>query len=204
MLEALKMWLKLLAPFAPHICEELWNQMSEKKFISLAEWPRINEKQKDIVAEEQENLLKEAIDDTLNVLKATKITPKKICYYTASQWKWKVYFKILEKATHEQIKMNELMKELVADKDLKKHMGEIAKFASKTIKDLSGVPSERRRDLLKIGVLEEKQVIAEATGFLKERFKAEIAVHSEDDKQRYDPRQRAAMATPYRPAIYVE
>ena len=204
LLEALKMWLKLLAPFAPHICEELWSQMSEKSFISIAEWPQINEKQKDIFAEEQENLLKEAIDDTLNVLKATKITPKKICYYTASEWKWKVYLKILEKATHEQIKMNELMKELAADKDLKKHLGEIAKFASKTIKDLSGVPSERRRDLLKIGLLEEKQVIAEATGFLKERFKAEIAVHGEDDKQRYDPRQRAAMATPYRPAIYVE
>jgi len=204
LLEALKTWLKLLAPFAPHICEDLWNQMSEKDFISLAEWPRANAKQKDIIVEEQENLLKETIDDTLNVLKATKIVPKKICYYTANPWKWQVYLKALQKSMHGEIKINELMKELATDKNLKKHLGEIAKFASKTIKGMSEIPPERRQDLLKIGMLEEKAIIADAKIFLSERFKTEIMVYSEDYEQRYDPRQRATMAMPCRPAIYIE
>jgi hypothetical protein len=50
----------------------------------------------------------------------------------------------------------------------------------------------------------EKEVIAEALGFLKERFNAEIEVYREDDTERYDPKNRASFAMPYQPAIYIE
>ncbi len=39
----------LLSPFAPHIAEELWSQLSEKKSIFLAPWPKYDKKK--IVAE---------------------------------------------------------------------------------------------------------------------------------------------------------
>ncbi|MBI4992932.1 MAG: leucine--tRNA ligase [Candidatus Magasanikbacteria bacterium] len=32
--------LQLLAPFAPHICEELWSQLGNKKSIFLSDWPK--------------------------------------------------------------------------------------------------------------------------------------------------------------------
>jgi leucyl-tRNA synthetase len=35
--------LKMLSPFCPHITEELWEKMGNKKFISLADWPKTNE-----------------------------------------------------------------------------------------------------------------------------------------------------------------
>jgi len=202
--EALKTWLKLLAPFAPHICEELWSQMKEEGFISIAEWPQISEKSIDILAEEQENLIKEVIDDTLNVLKATKITPKKVFYYMASSWKWKVYLKVLEKSRHGEVKLNEVMKEFAADKDLKENIKDVAKFASKIVEEISRVPEKRRENLLKVKAFNEKDVIEDARGFLMDRFKAQIMVYSEEDKERYDPRQRAVMAIPCRPAIYIE
>lgn len=41
--------LVLLSPFAPHITEELWSQMGEKKSIFLAPWPKYDKKK--IVAE---------------------------------------------------------------------------------------------------------------------------------------------------------
>lgn len=41
--------LVLLSPFAPHIAEELWSQMGEKKSIFLAPWPKYDKKK--IVAE---------------------------------------------------------------------------------------------------------------------------------------------------------
>jgi len=202
--EALKIWLKLLAPFAPHTCEELWSEMKEEGFISLAEWPQTNEQKIDIVAEEQENLIKELIEDTINVLKATKITPKKICYYIASPWKWKVYLKALEKTKQGEVKINELMKELTAEKDLKDKRKEVANFASKIVKTIGRIPERRRESMLKIGARNEKKVIENATDFLRERFDAKILVYDEEDKERYDPKQRAAMAMPYEPAIYIE
>jgi leucyl-tRNA synthetase len=44
-----KILLTLLSPFAPHITEELWSQMGEKKSIFLASWPKYDKKK--IVAE---------------------------------------------------------------------------------------------------------------------------------------------------------
>lgn len=35
----LKILVQLLAPFAPHLAEELWEKMGEKPFVSLASWP---------------------------------------------------------------------------------------------------------------------------------------------------------------------
>jgi len=202
--EALKTWLKLVAPFAPHICEELWSEIEEEGFVSLAKWPQVSEKHVDIAAEEQENLIKEVIEDTLNVLKATKITPKKIFYYTATPWKWKVYLKALEKLRYGEVKLNELMKDFAADEDLKKNIKEIAKFTSKTLEEIKRIPEKRRENLLKVKASNEKDVIEDAKVFLMDRFKAQIMVYNEEDKERYDPRQRAVLAMPCRPAIYIE
>jgi leucyl-tRNA synthetase len=203
MYEALKVWLRLLAPFAPHICEELWSQMNEKGFVSQAEWPRADENQIDMAAEEQENLIKEIIEDTLNVLRATKIVPKKICYYTAAKWKWKIYLKVLEKSAHGEAKINELMKELATDKDLRSNMKDVAKLLPKMVKETGGIPEERKQHLLEIKMLEEKAIIEDAKGFLAERFKAQIGVYDEESKC-YDPKRKANTAMPYRPAIYLE
>jgi leucyl-tRNA synthetase len=202
--EALEIWLKLLAPFAPHLCEELWSQMHPKEFISTADWPKPNEKHIDPAAEEQETLIKGVIEDTLNVLKATKLIPKRICYYTASGWKWRVYVKILEKSMQGEVKMNEIMKELAVDEELKEHIKEIAKFAATAIKYIGGLPDERKHNMLKTKIIDEKTAIENAASFLSERFKAEVTVYDEEDSDSYDPKKKAAVSMPRRPAIYIE
>jgi leucyl-tRNA synthetase len=204
LLEALEIWLRLLAPFTPHICEELWHLTGRKTFISIAEWPKANTECIDKRAEEQENLIKGVVEDTLSVLKATKITAHKIYYYTASPWKWKVYLKIVEKSVHGEIKINQIMKEMAADQSLRKNMAEISKIVPKIAKEVNMLSDERRANLLEIGVFDERNAIIEARSFLSERFKAEVVVYGEDEKERFDPRQRAAASMPYRPAIYVE
>ncbi len=202
--KALRAWARLLAPFAPHVCEEIWSQMQEEDFISVAPWPRENECKADMAAEEQENLLKEVIEDTLNVLKATKIAPERICYYTASHWKWKTYLKVLEKSVQGEVKVNELMKELAAQEGLKPHMKNVANTVPRMARDVSTVSIEEKRALLKLGTFDEKSVIAEASSFLADRFKAQITVYNEEDRERYDPKRRAILSMPRRPAIYIE
>ncbi len=43
-LEAYKAAVLLMAPFTPHLCEEIWNQMGNKECISSAPWPEFDEK----------------------------------------------------------------------------------------------------------------------------------------------------------------
>ncbi len=37
-----EMLLKLLAPFAPHVCDELWSAIGNKKSIHISEWPEFD------------------------------------------------------------------------------------------------------------------------------------------------------------------
>lgn len=202
--EALRIWLKLLAPFAPHICEELWSEMKEKSFISTAEWPRLNTNQIDAHAEEEENLIKEVVEDTLNVLKATKITPKKIFYYTAAPWKWKVCKEIFQKSRRGEVKLNEIMKELAVEEDLKNRMKAAANFASKIVKEAGRMPEKRIENILTIESLNETEVLENAKNFIAQRFNAQVIIYNEENCKRYDPKNKADMSMPYRPAIYIE
>ena len=202
--EAVKVWVKMLAPFAPFICEELWSKTGETCFVSVAKWPECNEEKIDVAAEEQENLIIDIIEDTTNILKATKITPKRICFYIATTWKMQVYLKIVDKSLLGEAKMNDLMKEFASDKELKPHMKDIAGLVPRMIKALTKLPTERKANMLKINGLAEKEILDGAVGFLQERFKAAVSIYCETDMELYDPKHRAAMAMPNQPAIYIE
>ncbi len=201
--EAVKVWLKMLAPFAPFICEELWSQTDEKDFISVSKWPEFDQSKVDFAAEEQENLVIDILSDTSNILKAMKITPKRICYYTAAPWKWPVYKTIVLKNLGN-TSINELMKQFASDKDLKPHMKDIANMVPKVMKTLLRKSTERTGNMLNIKTWNEYEILQRTMDFLKNRFNAEVCVYSEDDEKRFDPKQRAVMAIPYQPAIYVE
>ncbi len=41
--DQLSILLRLLCPFAPHLCEEIWEQIGGKGFCSMAEWPECDE-----------------------------------------------------------------------------------------------------------------------------------------------------------------
>ncbi len=43
LLEFLQKWIKVMSPFCPHITEELWEKMGHKDFISVSEWPKVDE-----------------------------------------------------------------------------------------------------------------------------------------------------------------
>jgi len=202
--EVLDAQIRMLTPVAPHLCEELWEMMGGKGFVSLSSWPTADESKLNIEAEESEALVMDVLEDTLSIMKVTGMTPKKIYYYTGCPWKWKVYLKMLEKARHGEVKMNEVIKELASEEDLKKNMREIANFAQKALKEVNRTPQDRREKVLKMKALDEKAAIGDAKDLLKQRLKAQVEVYDEEDSQRYDPKYKAALSMPFKPAIYIE
>jgi hypothetical protein len=53
--------------------------------------------------------------------------------------------------------------------------------------------------------VDELHALMEAADFIREQLNAEeVNVFKADDKVRYDPQDRARLAVPLRPAIYVE
>ena len=189
----------MLAPVAPHICEEIWEITGKKEFISTSLWPKQDPQKIDVNAEETEEFLINLLEDTENIIKATKMKPQRIFYYVAAPWKWKIYLKALEKSMQGEITPKELMKELSTEEKNK----EAARFVLKIIEQIKTIPEKRKRNIL-IVTVDEIKTIENAKEFLKERLKAEITVYSEKDKKIYDPKRKAAIAMPLRPAIYIE
>ncbi|MGD8505789.1 MAG: leucine--tRNA ligase [Candidatus Bathyarchaeota archaeon] len=201
--EVLDAQVRMLAPVTPHICEEIWEKMGRKGFVSTAAWPKPNEAKVDISAEENETLVRNMLEDTLNINRATSITPKKICYYTAASWKWKVYLRALEKSISAKVVQSELMRELMKAADMKTVAKHVAKFVGQIIDEVNRMPADRKSRQLKADV-DENETLKRAKAFFKREFNAEVCVYKEDDTERYDPKKRAQLARPYRPAIYIE
>jgi leucyl-tRNA synthetase len=219
--DAVKVWLRLLAPFAPFTCEELWNRAGEPGFISVAEWPQVDAAQVDVAAEEQENFIIDLISDTLNILKATKIAPKHVYIYTAANWKWLVYLLILKKLFEQaqnrdvftqilakptptvEVRIGDVMRDLGADPTFRPHMKEAAGLFPKAVKTLNKLSNERKVNISRVKEMDEKKILMDALCFLRERFNAEVSIFGEEVTC-YDPKGRAGMAMPGQPAIYIE
>ena len=202
--EVLKTQIRMLAPFAPHICEEMWEIIDEDGFAALSMWPKPEEAKVSVKAEESEEFVKSLIEDTLNIVKATGIVPKKVVYYTASPWKWKVYLKALEMGLNEKLVQGNLIRKLMEDQELKAKAKEVAEFAGKIVEEVNHTPQEKKHRALKAGGVDETQVLRENQEFLRRELNGEVYFYDESSLERYDPKNRAHLAKPGRPAIYIE
>ena len=83
----LSAWVRMMAPFTPHVCEELWSAGLGKGYVSLAQWPEADESLIDVQAEKAEDLLERTLNDIQEIVNVTKAKPKKITLYTTPAWK---------------------------------------------------------------------------------------------------------------------
>ena len=65
-------FVKLLAPFAPHVAEEIWNKLGCSDFISLSSWPVADESKIDENIEKAEKIVEQTIADVQNVLRIVR------------------------------------------------------------------------------------------------------------------------------------
>jgi len=194
---------KLLAPFAPFICEEIWNMLGEG-FVSTAEWPKYDDKAEDPEAEEMVSMIKKMIEDVCNIVKATKSTPSRVIVYTCSLWKTRIYQEALEAARQGKPNVGELIKKVKSNPKVKASDKQIAKFVNQTVKEVSMMPKDlkkMKKDALNI---DEKDTLLNAKAFLAKEINAPVEVFVEEEQGIFDPKSRASLSQPLRPAIFIE
>jgi leucyl-tRNA synthetase len=194
---------RMLAPLAPHTAEEIWSRIGNKGFVVQAAWPEVGENGKDSTAERAEALIRQVLDDTGEILKATGIAPKRISYYTAADWRWQVYVKALSSA-EEKRSQGDFIKDVMVDPQLRSLGKTAADYAAKAIQQANQMPDEMRQSRMRDGIIDEKTIFAYAVDFYQREFKCAIDVWQEGDLKISDPKGRARLSEPYRPAIYLE
>ena len=195
---------RLMAPFTPFISEAIWSLMGKQEFVSTAAWPQPNMALMDERSEEVESLVRTTVEDVASILKTTGLSVKKLYLYNAAEWKWRLYLKALEIASKGSVGVPELMKAASADPVLKERMKEISKLAPRLAKDLQATAPDMREKRRRLGKINEREALEDATGFLGKEFKCTVIVRDETDEKKHDPKGRAQTAQPFRPAIYVE
>ncbi|MAS90024.1 MAG: hypothetical protein CMO14_03235 [Thaumarchaeota archaeon] len=195
--------ISMLSPFAPHIAEEMWEKLGNSGMVSKSTWPK-EEEQADDKAIQNESLLSLVMNDISNITKVTKITPKKIIIYTADNWKSKAYQKILSGVISGETNVGVFIKELISQKeteDVKKDPD----FVKKTLKDILSEPTELRKTKINAGEIDESEIISnELSSLIETDYGIKLQVFSENDPEKYDPKNKARMARPYKPAILIE
>ncbi|MDP9488988.1 MAG: leucine--tRNA ligase [Thermoproteota archaeon] len=200
--------IKLLSPFAPYFCEEVWEIMGNDSYVSLAKWPEINQSKITLKSEDNERLIQSIIFDIQKITKVTKMIPKKISIYTASSIKCTLYRKILDRIQRQATpNFGQIMKEFVNDNEVKDLVKRNPDLVKKIIDDILSESVDVRVRRMKIDSFDEKIPLEDGKSLLVSEVgnnQLELYIYSEDDNDKYDPKQKSKFARPYKPAIYIE
>jgi leucyl-tRNA synthetase len=195
-------WILLMTPITPHLAEELWETQGGKEFVSNESYPEFNPNEISEKDEIGEYLLSRVIEDTNEIVKVTKMTPKKICIYTSPAWKQQIFRKALELAAQNQFNAGQLIKDTMADQAMKPLGQQVSQFIAKITPEIKTLnENDRRRFLIP---LDEKKHLSDAKSYLAEALRCPVEIYSADDTNLYDPAKKIKFATPLRPAIFIE
>ncbi len=184
----------LISPFAPHLAEEIWEQLGKEGFASVAEWPKSDESKIDETAMYGDVLEETIIDDIRGILQLAKITePKKIQLIISSQWKY-TFFDLFKTKIEETRNPKELISFFMANEEMRKHGKDITKIIPSALKDGSKIP-------LVVGSQEqERKVFLELKEELATTFNCEVELFIAEETDH----PKARNASPGKPAIIVE
>ena len=179
----------LLAPFTPHLAEEMWEKLGYKGFISSEKWPVGDKKKIDEKTEAAEELYSKVRRDIIALQDLTGLTkPNKIMLIVADAWKY-AFIKGLKKELEKTREAGKLIKAL-AGKD-KKNAKLIANLVPKFVRSPDKLPE------VVLSQQEEKKALAEFVAELEKEFSTKFEILIEKDAKH----EKAKQAMPDKPAI---
>ena len=138
--EAMKNLTLLIAPFAPHLAEEMWQLHGYKGFVSVQAWPEYEEEKIDKEAEAAEQLVHDTLSDFETVLKLAQIEkPQEVTLIVAPAWKYEIV-RILKEELKKTRDQRALINTCLSEKDIKPHGQEVAKIVQMVLKDSGKLP----------------------------------------------------------------
>jgi leucyl-tRNA synthetase len=99
------------------------------------------------------------------------------------------------------------MKEFINDNEVKDLVKRNPDLVRKIIDDILSESENVRERRMKMDSFDEKMPLDDGKSLLVSEVgnnQLEVHIYSEDDNEKYDPKQKSKFARPYKPAIYIE
>ena len=149
-----------------------------------------------------ERYMRSVLDDIVNIVKVSGITPRLIRIYVAEADE--AYRAVLECVNAGKTDMRSVMADIASSPErahLRKRPGDIARY----LKDVLSEPSEVRLARLADDAPGEMPVLESEMGHVvKTEFDCEVVIYRSDTDAANDPGGKARFARAYHPAIFIE
>lgn len=200
----LDVWVRLMAPFIPHVCEEIWEEMAgveakasdKDTYISRARWPEADTARVDLEAEMAEDLLERTLSDVEEIVRVTNRAPNKITLFTTPSWKRAMLKAALEQKEAGSLDVGSIIKKAMTLPEVAPFKKEAPKYAQRLMKGAHAMSSDPLQ-------IDELATLTRETRYLAKAFGCPVDVLSADEPGD-DPMNKSRNAEPGRPAIFIE
>ncbi|MFB6190959.1 MAG: leucine--tRNA ligase, partial [Candidatus Nanohaloarchaea archaeon] len=194
MAHGIEKFIQMLAPFSPHISEQIWQEELEKSsFLVETEWP---EPQQALVDEEAE-IIDEYHDrvasDIREIEELYDGEPSTIKLIRADSWKYEAERRILEQVKSGNHDIGSIMDQIL-DEELKQHASEISSMTEEAAEN----PGKFEKRFT------HEETESEALRQNRERWEDEFSVDVTTEREQDSDEEKASRAEPGRPAIVIE
>lgn len=183
----------LLAPFAPHLCEEMWEQRGNEGFVSKAKWPHFDEEKISKEIEAGEELVEQIVEDIKEISKIVEGKPELVKIFIAPKLEHKIFRNVKNLIPETGAPdIGSILQKL--PNKYPSHETKIKKVVPKLLQDRSKIPP------VIIGQKQEQDVLTRNKPLIEEQIDTpiQILLASASDHP------KAKEARPMRPGIYLE
>lgn len=179
----------ILAPFIPHIADEIWEAIGKNGYASIHPWPKYDESKIKHEIELAEEIVIKVLEDCRELIRLLK-QAKTIRITTASKWKYDFIFEV-KNYVKSGVKLSDAIRSTI------KKMQLDPKMCSQLSQSIAKNPEILE---LLISADIEYSILKEAEQFFSKELNVNVIVENEDEG--ISPKKNSAI--PSRPAIYIE
>jgi leucyl-tRNA synthetase len=188
-------WIRLVAPMAPHVCEEFWSKMNHSGYVSLADWPTSEKKFVTPSIEMAHEVVESTVQDIREIVKLLRDSKASIVHiYVAPEWMFKAMNSVRE--ANLPIITGDIMKHLMSNEDFRKHGEQVKGIVDRIAKE-NGLWDHSS------SAKEELAVLNDSAAFMGSELGLDVVIHS-SEKPDYDPQNKARFALPGRVSLFLE
>lgn len=205
-------WLKLLYPFIPHVCEELWSNLGHFNYLYEEKYPQFDSNKINNELELFENSIfniTKDIEEIKNIASIEKI--KDIYIITSKSWKYKILEMILNiLESRADFDSEYILKEILSSEPMKNIAKDAKSYLIKILNNLKSLCINERKSYLKCFINEEYLLASEVKFFEKE-FNCKVHIINskninmikEVDNIYEELNLKIKRAEPGKPALYI-
>ncbi|MGI0084567.1 MAG: class I tRNA ligase family protein, partial [Nitrososphaerales archaeon] len=196
-------WIRLLSPFIPYTCEEISSQMGHTALISTSPYPIPDLSKLHPEAELAEMSVQRLISDAQNIMRVISQKVSSIHLYLAPEWSYRLLDQAIVIRDGRNKTRDILQAFFDANPDVPRR--EVADMLPKITKTINELGDDFVKTYAEAAnKLDEEKTYSCAINYLEEELSAGVVIHPNDEPSKFDPKQRAKLALPLKPALYLE